>query len=154
MGAHLWAQVVFVDALSEALGVRPFPPVELDTSVIKSPASRAEIYQYVVGHGAAPPGATGDKVGDPFLVHSDEGCCEATASPLVPLPCTHAANVATLWRLRSLQSARPPCPRPLRCKRRKAGAWPLPRDVFTSKQTQGQPTCRALVERAQSPRVP
>jgi hypothetical protein len=56
-------EVEFVDTLSEAISVRPFAPVKLDTTRMFDPKSRAEVYQFVMGHSGNVSGATGDKLG-------------------------------------------------------------------------------------------
>jgi len=60
-----YPRLTYVDTLSAALGVRPFAEVELDTSTIRDPATRQELYQHVMGTGARATGATGDKVWSP-----------------------------------------------------------------------------------------
>ena len=62
------SSVVFVDTLSEALGVRGFDPVPLDseTNVIAA-ESRFEVYQFVALHGHTSSGRTGDKQGSERL---------------------------------------------------------------------------------------
>mmetsp|Transcript_19034 Transcript_19034/g.24831 ORF Transcript_19034/g.24831 Transcript_19034/m.24831 type:complete len:678 (+) Transcript_19034:98-2131(+) len=58
------SEVVFVDTLSEALSIRPFEPVKLDTTRMFEAKSRSEVYQFVIGHGHTASGATGDKQGE------------------------------------------------------------------------------------------
>ena len=43
-------EVMYVDSLSEALGIRPFPAVPLDTTHLSNEARR-EVYAYVADHG-------------------------------------------------------------------------------------------------------
>jgi hypothetical protein len=65
-------RLTYVDTLSAALGVRPFAEVELDTSTMRDPATRQELYQHVIGTGARATGATGDKVWSPRKAAMEE----------------------------------------------------------------------------------
>lgn len=64
--------VVFVDRLSESLGVRGFAPVALDTTKMQ-PRSRAETYQFVTFHDHGLSGSTGDKLGGEKKKALEEG---------------------------------------------------------------------------------
>ena len=44
------SEVMWVDSLSEAMGIRPFPAVPLDTTHL-SPEARREVYAYIAEHG-------------------------------------------------------------------------------------------------------